>query len=309
MAKKETKKTIQRRAGLFFIKLFTLVCGLVPLGVNIFFGKVFGVMVYWSLRRHRRASIESLSIAFPEISFVARKKLTKKFFIFMVEGGFELLYYLKNADKIKRVVKIKGKRFLDKALARGKGVILVTAHYGNFPLMSLRLAAEGYPVHFVARPMRDKYAEGHFDRLRTQAGVKTISAYPRKACVSGIINALAKNEIVIIQMDQNFGTGGVWVDFFGKLAATPTGPIVLSLRTRAALVPSYISQVQGRKHIVNIFPEEELSLLENKEKTILTNAAKFTKIIEGWIREEPYQWSWIHRRWKSRPPKMNSQKK
>jgi KDO2-lipid IV(A) lauroyltransferase len=121
--------------------------------------------------------------------------------------------------------------------------------------------------------------------------------------VFGIINALAKNEIVIILMDQNFGTGGVWVKFFDKLAATPTGPIILSLRTKAALVPSYIYRKGGKRHGLKIFPEEDLILGKDKNETILFNAANFTKIIEKWIKERPGHWSWVHRRWKSRPPK------
>ncbi|MCF7916703.1 MAG: lysophospholipid acyltransferase family protein [Candidatus Omnitrophica bacterium] len=300
--KKEKKKLLRRKVGLYFIKSLTFLGGKTPIPISRFFGKALGSLAYFVLLRHRRIALNSLAIAFPNYSLIQRKKITKRFFMFMAEGGFELIYYLNNIKKMHQPVKIEGKDNLDKALAKGKGVILITAHYGNFPLMSLRLAAEGYPVNLVARPMRDKYAEAHFHKLRTDAGVKSISVYPRRACVSGIINALANNEIVIILMDQNFGTGGVWVKFFDKLAATSTGPVILSLRTKAALVPSYIYRTEGRKHCLKIFPEEKLISGADKNKTILLNVAKFTKIIEKWIRERPDHWSWIHRRWKSRPP-------
>lgn len=303
MNKKEKSKFLRRKIGFVFIKTCTFLSGIIPLRVSFFLGKILGSLIYLILFHHRKTALESLAEAFPAYSAWQRKKTAKDFFIFMAQGGFELLHYLYHRDKIKGSGKIQGREHLDKALAKGKGVILVTAHYGNFPLMSLRLAVSGYRVNFVARPMRDVYAENHFHKLRTNAGVKSISAYPRRQCVAAIISALAKNEIVIIQMDQNFGTGGVWVDFFGKLAATPTGPIVLSLRTKAALVPGYIRQVKEREHEINIFPEENLLLGKTKEETILINAAKFTKIIESWIKAKPCQWSWVHRRWKSRPPK------
>ncbi len=301
MKKKEKKKILRRKIGLLFIRFFTFVSGKLPLSVNFFLGRIFGNLVYVILSTHRRVAFESLSIAFPDYTKKEKEKIVKSFFRSMVEGGFELLYYLSNTAEIKEAVEIKGKDNLDRALAGGKGVIIVTAHYGNFPLMSLRLAAEGYSVNIVARPMRDKYAEGHFHKLRSNAKVKTISAYPRRACVSGIIKALADNQIVIIQMDQNFGTGGVWVDFFGKLAATPTGPIVLSLRSKAAIITSCIYQSKGRKHLIEIFPEGKLTFAKTKEETILVNAAKLTKIIESWIKMRPNHWSWIHRRWKSQP--------
>jgi KDO2-lipid IV(A) lauroyltransferase len=303
MNKKEKKKLLRRKIGLYFIKTFTFLAGVVPLKVNLFLGKILGSLAYSVLSRHRKIALKSLSIAFPDYSPSKRKRIAKQFFVFIAEGGFELIYYLNNIEKMHQPVKIEGKDNLDQALAKGRGVILVTAHYGNFPLMSLRLAAEGYPVNLVTRPMRDKYAEAHFHKLRTDAGVKNISVYPRRACVFGIINALAKNEIVIILMDQNFGTGGVWVKFFDKLAATPTGPIILSLRTKAALVPSYIYRKGGKRHGLKIFPEEDLILGKDKNETILFNAANFTKIIEKWIKERPGHWSWVHRRWKSRPPK------
>jgi len=112
---------------------------------------------------------------------------------------------------------------------------------------------------------------------------------------------LRNNEIVVIQVDQNFGTGGVWVKFFGKLAATPVGPITLALRTKAAIVPAYMIRESRGKHQLKIFSEKELIVKENKNETILLNAIELTRVIEGWIREFPSQWAWVHRRWKSRP--------
>jgi KDO2-lipid IV(A) lauroyltransferase len=149
--------------------------------------------------------------------------------------------------------------------------------------------------------MRDTKAGSYLHDLRTNAGVKTIYSYPRKACVSSIVKALRDKELVIIQMDQNFGTGGVWVKFFGELAATPVGPIVFALRTGAPVVPVYIYREAKGKHCIKFFPEEELIVTEDKDKTILLNAIKFTRVIESWIRTVPVQWGWIHRRWKSRP--------
>jgi KDO2-lipid IV(A) lauroyltransferase len=106
-----------------------------------------------------------------------------------------------------------------------------------------------------------------------------------------------------MQMDQNFGSSGSWVKFFGKLAATPVGPITLALRTRAALVPAFIYRQDFNRHCLEMSCEEELTITANKDETILLNTIKFSRIIEGWIRRYPWQWGWIHRRWKSPPPK------
>ncbi|MDD3296060.1 MAG: hypothetical protein PHU64_01720 [Candidatus Omnitrophica bacterium] len=297
---KEKKKLLQRRAGWFAIRGFTIFSGVMPLSWNYFLGKVLGSIAYLVVARHRKIALESLEVAFPQTSLRERKKITRDFFVSMAQGSFELLHYLRNLKQLDNI-RIEGKSNLDKALKNQRGVILVTAHLGNFPLLSLKLAKEGYKVYFVTRPMRDEKAGDYLYELRSGAGVNTIFSYPRRECVSGITKALSGNGIVIMQMDQNFGSGGVWVKFFGKLAATPVGPIVLGLRTKASLVPAYIFHEQGFKHGIKIFPEEALEAGESRDHAILLNAVKFTRIIEGWIKEVPNQWSWIHRRWKSRP--------
>jgi len=274
--------------------------GALPLGCNYFLGFVLGTLAYYFILRHRRIALASLGFAFPDKSLAERKKIARDFFVFMAQASFELLYYLRHPEHLHHV-RMEGRKHLDEVLAKGKGVILVTAHIGSFPLLSLKLASEGYPVHFVTRPMRDPRAGDYLHELRTKAGVKTIFSYPRRECVNNIIGALRSNEVVILQMDQNFGTGGVWVKFFGKLAATPVGPISLALRTQAAVVPAYIYRQAKARHCVRIFAEEALTVLADKDETILRNAIHLTRIIEQWIRKHPSQWGWIHKRWKSRP--------
>jgi len=132
-------------------------------------------------------------------------------------------------------------------------------------------------------------------------GIKTIYSQPRKACVENSIRTLRNNELLFIPIDQNFGTGGVFVDFFGKKAATATGPVVLALRTKAAVIPCFIVRQKDDTH--KIIFEESLNLEEGRtfQETIIINIQKLTDIIESYIRKYPAEWGWIHRRWKSRP--------
>ena len=297
---KEKKKALRRKLGWYALKVFASLNKVLPLGLNYFIGNVLGSLAYLVLGRHRKIALNSLSTAFPEMSLKEKKKITHFFFVFMAQGTFELLSFIKNTHYLEDTC-IEGRENLEVALKEKKGVLLLTAHLGNFPLMLFKLAHEGFPINVVARPMRDKYTDSYINDLRTRGGIKTILSYPRKVCVSGIINALRNNEIVAIQMDQNFGTGGVWVKFFNKLAATPIGPITFALRTKSLIVPAYIVREGRGKHRIKILPKEELIVKDDKDETLLLNAIKFTRIIEGWIREFPYQWAWVHRRWKSRP--------
>jgi len=298
---RELRKTLARRIGWFFLRIFIEINGSFSLGWSYALGKWLGSFACAVIPHQRKIAAESLRVAFPAATLKERNKITRDFFVFMAQSAFELLYFLRHTDKLGGVI-IKGRENLDNALKAGNGIILVTAHMGNFPLMSLKLAQEGYKVNFVTRPMRDEKAGDYLFKLREEVGVKSIFSHPRKECISGIIKALRNNEIVIMQMDQNFGSGGVWVKFFGKLAATPVGPITLGLRTGAKLVPAYIYREAFAKHCIEVLPQEELIETENKDETILKNTITFSRIIEGWIRKFPEQWGWIHRRWKSSPP-------
>jgi KDO2-lipid IV(A) lauroyltransferase len=218
----------------------------------------------------------------------------------MAHSGLEVFYFLKNQHRL-NAVRLEGRQYLEDALRQGRGVIGVSAHLGNFPLMALKLAKEGYPVNVILRPLRDPQIGECIYNMCAQGGVKTILSYPREEVVANTIKALRNKELIIVQMDQNFGTGGVWVDFFGKLAATPVGPIVFSLRTKAVLLPIYIIREGIGRHCIKILPPLTLERTSDVRETILLSAAKITKIIEGWIRQNPEHWFWIHRRWKSRP--------
>ena len=244
---KEKKKILGRNIAWFFLKIFVFINGTFSLGWSYFLGRILGSIAYCIVGPHRKTSLDNLAIAFPEATLKERKRITRNFFVFMSQSSFELLYFLKNPDNLKNI-HIRGRENLDKALEGKNGVIIVTAHMGNFPLMSLKLAKVGYPVYFVTRPMRDERVGSYLHNLRTNAGVRTIFSYPRKECVASIIRTLRSNGIIIMQMDHNFGSSGIWVKFFGKLAATPVGPITLALRTKANLVPAYIYRQDEGKH-------------------------------------------------------------
>jgi len=293
-------KIIKRKAAWLALKGCVSLSKTLPLSWNYAIANTLGNLAYLMIKRHRKIALNSLSIAFPKMSLKEKKKIARFCFAFMAQSTFELLSFVKNPSHLKNI-RLEGRENLEKALERKKGVLLLTAHLGNFPLMLFKLAKEGYPINIVARPMRDKNTDSYVNNLRTDVGVKTIFSYPRKACVSSILKALRSNEIVMIQMDQNFGTGGVWVKFFDKLAATAVGPVTLALRTKAAVVPVYMVREGRGRHQLNIFPAEELIIKKDKDEAILLNVIKFTRIIENWIRRFPFQWAWVHRRWKSRP--------
>ncbi|MBL7132213.1 MAG: lysophospholipid acyltransferase family protein [Candidatus Omnitrophica bacterium] len=297
---KKTKRFVTRWIGFISFRLFAFISAKLPLTVSYFIGRIIGKLFNLPVTRYRKVALESLAIAFPQKSINERRQIAKESIVMVIQGGLELLYFYRNTQRLTDV-RIEGREYLDAALKSNKGVVGVTAHFGNFPLMLLKLAKEGYSVNTLLRPMRDPKAGDYVYNLCKGAGIGTIFSYPRREVVNGTISALRDNEIVLIQMDQNFGTGGVWVDFFGRLAATPVGPIVFASRTEATILPIYIVREGVGKHCIKILPPQPLEKTDNRDETILLSAIKITKIIESWIKAHPSQWAWIHRRWKSRP--------
>jgi len=302
MDTKKFRKSISRFAAWFGLNICSLIVKVIPSGFLYAFAKNIAALAYVFALKQKKIALDSLNIAFGrEKSRQEIEKIAKDCFTYMAKSAVELMFFFDKPHILRQRVEIIGRQNLDKALIRGGGVILVSAHFGNFPLLLGRLAQEGYKVGGIMRPMRDAKVEKIFLEKRERFGVKTIYSQPRNECVNNTIAALRNNELVFIPIDQNFGTGGVFVNFFGEKAATATGPVILAQRTGAAIIPCFIIREPDDKH--KIIFEAELELLEGKDpqEAILINIQRLTDIIESYIRRYPAEWGWIHRRWKSKP--------
>jgi KDO2-lipid IV(A) lauroyltransferase len=302
MDSKKIRTSISRFAARIGLNICSLIVKVIPASCLYVFAKNIAALAYIFAVKQRKLALGSLNIAFgKEKSRQEIEKIARDCFMYMAKSAVELMFFFDKPNVLKERVQIRGRQNLDKALTAGKGVILVSAHFGNFPLLLGRLAVEGYKPAGIMRPMRDAKVEKIFFEKREKFGVKTIYSQPRNECVNNTIGALRNNELVFIPIDQNFGTGGVFVNFFGQKAATATGPVILAQRTKAALIPCFIIRQPDDRHII-IF-EPELGLIEGKDTqdTISINIQRLTDIIEAYIRKYPAEWGWIHRRWKSKP--------
>ncbi|MCK9572326.1 MAG: lysophospholipid acyltransferase family protein [Candidatus Omnitrophica bacterium] len=299
-------KTIRRffsRCGAWVgIQLCSLIVMVIPQRCLYAFARGAAKLAYFFAIRHRNLALESLNVAFgKEKSPEEIKKIAKDCFVDIAKGAVELMFFFDKPHLLDKMVDIVGKEYLDNALAKGKGVILVSAHFGNFPLLLGRLAVAGYKAGGIMKPMHDAKMEEIFRKKRAKYGVRTIYSQPRNTCVNETIQALRNNELIFIPIDQNFGTGGIFVNFFGQKAATATGPVILARRTNAALVVCFIIRHADNRHTIIFEPEVELEDAPDSHQAVLINIQKLTDIIELYIRKYPAHWGWIHRRWKSKP--------
>ncbi|MCM8799807.1 MAG: lysophospholipid acyltransferase family protein [Candidatus Omnitrophica bacterium] len=295
-------KASRRLLGWIAIIFCSLIIRFIPYSLISCLSKIIAELGYYLAGRHRKIALESLKIAFgKEKGFSEIKRIAKKSFRLMAQNGLEFLFLIQNPKLIRSKVSFEGKEHLEKALAKGRGVILLTAHFGNFPLMMARLSLEGYPIYGIMRRMRDERTEKLFYSKRTHLGINTIYSKPAKICVEKSLRVLRENKLLCIQLDQNFGTAGIFVDFFKRKAATATGPVVLALRTKASILPCFILHNQDSTYRIVFEPEYKIKLTKNFSEAVLINIQELTSLIESYIRRYPEEWSWIHRRWKTQP--------
>jgi len=204
---------------------------------------------------------------------------------------------LRKEGEIHELVSLEGEEHLRRALARGRGVVLLTAHYGNWEMVGAKLAACGYPLNVLARQQRDAVTTRLVDGIRQSCGMRVLAA--RNGDSRVILACLRRGEIVGFLADQNAGRRGIFVDFFGRAASTFAGAALFALRTKAAVVPVFGLRNRDNTHTARLLPEVELIQTGSVRRDVEANTAAFTRLIEHQIRSRPGLWFWLHDRWRT----------
>jgi len=262
-------------------------------------GSALGDVIFWCVPQYRTVARRNLAAAFGwdagRVEVVARQ-------VFL-NIGKTLIEFLRlpvlSPAAIRQVCQLEGLEHVREGLAAGRGVLLVTAHYGNWELVAARLVVEGVRLHVVVRDADDPVTNGIINGIRERCGYRVI---PRPSAPRGVLAALRRNEVVAMLIDQNTIEGGEFVPFFGRLAATVSGPAVLALRTGAAVIPGFVSRRADDTHVGVISPPAPLPRAGDRETGIRELTAHLTALIEAQVRADPTQWFWIHDRWRHRPP-------
>ena len=257
-------------------------------------------IIYLVHRKLRRVGRRNLELVFPEKSRRERAKILRGVFTSLGRQLAEVCLYRRyTRENVSKIVVYEGFENYERALARGKGVLFLTAHLGAWELSAFAHSLYGYPLGVLMRPLDNPYLDRLAREYRTLHGNKTVD----KDFARGLIAAMRKGETVGVLMDTNMiASQGVFVDFFGIQACTASGIARVALRTDAAVVPGFtIWDPMLKKYRLRFDPAAKLIRTGDTEADVLANTALFTKIIEDYVRRYPDQWLWVHRRWKTRP--------
>lgn len=283
------------------IRTLNLVGRVTPRSALAPMGRCLGMAAYHGMRRYRTVALANLRRAYGQewderkIEAVARESF-RHLGVTLVE--FFLRQPGISAEDALREVRFDGEEHYAEVLRRGKGGILVTAHYGNWEMMGPRLALTGMKISGISRTADDPGLEQMITSIRTRTGFTNI---PRREAPRKGLATLRRNEILAVLLDQNTLEGGLFVPFFGYPASTASGPARFALQTGAALLPTFCIREADGTHVMRAWPPIYPEATGDKTADVYRLTAEVTRVIELQIRERPELWCWLHNRWKLQP--------
>ncbi len=256
-------------------------------------GLAWALCLLWFdiLRIRRQVVLNNIQIAFPEMTDKQRRQMARRSLwhlgMNMVEYSF---FPFLSKENIGQLFDVEGKEHIDKELAKGRGVLMLTLHMGNGDLACCALALFGFPVVMVSKFFKLKWLNDLWFGMREKLGVLFIP--PRNSSYA-LLKGLKNKKMVIIPLDQFTGPPiGVRTTFFGKETGTAAGLSVMTERSGAPVVPIYTWRRLDGRHVLVFLPAIEVEG-SAEEMTQAYNA-----VLEEIIRLHPEQWMWLHRRWK-----------
>lgn len=302
MAKKKERFPVRKffyrlryRIGEYCLRGFVSILPWIPRRLVQLFTSAVARLTFALLWKYRKRMEENLSMAMGAefITRERRRAVVWRAWRNFAQGMYETTCTVHSSkEKICAAVAFEGEGHLQQALARGKGVIALSAHLGNFTMIGARLAAAGYPFSVVVKQPKDQRFARLIDRYRAVLDIKTISAKPRREAARQILKGLRRNEVILLIADE-FKSGGVEVEFLGRTASAPRGPVTLALRTGAAVLPTFVTRDHEDRLTLHIGAEIELIKTGDLQAELAANAALFTGRLEAMVRRYPDQWNWL----------------
>jgi len=279
-----------------------LMCSLPLAFLPVTAGELFGLVLYhlWKGRRELATDNLKRSVALHALSLPhSPEEVIREHFKNLGRSFIEIIkiYYGRGRTILEKTV-IKGIDNFEKARARGKGVLIITGHCGNWELLAILASYKVAPTSVVVRPLNNPYLNAFLQTARSRFGNRIID---KKGALRAILATLKNGGNVGILMDQAvLAEEGFVIDFLGRGAWTSKVPAMIARKTAAAVVPAFIRR-EGKGHEISIYPEVTLSSLSDYEHAVREDTQRFSRFIEDYIRQNPSQWLWVHRRWKRVP--------
>ncbi len=291
------RKRLERAAGRIGLRLVVGPVRMMPLPVARAFGRGLGGVLFHSLGRYRRVALKNLALIYGDLPEAERARMARAVFRHFGEMAAEFVKLPQlDRDAIERLTRVEGEENLCRAFEAGKGVLLITGHFGNWEFLGRLLSTHGYPLNVVARDARDPAATKFLADTREGNGAQVLY---RGSSARAVLQCLKKNQIVALLPDQN--AADVVVPFLGQPTGTVDGPAVLHLRTGAPLLFSWCARTPDDRFQITFEPPEVVTPTGDHAADIARVMTLINARLEAQIRRSPTQWLWLHDRWKASP--------
>lgn len=262
--------------------------------------RLLAIIFYFTKIPTRQQVIENLQHVKPGRSWISYQFDTLKVFTTVNANYYDMLR-LRSVDRdiFDKLLEVTGREHLDRALEKGKGVIVVSAHLGNFSVVGKYPASIGIRSAIIAERVNPPGLFNYMVRLRSASGIDIIP--PGREAITPIIRLLRSNGVLLVAGDRDVSRQGIDVTFFGEPASLPAGPALLAMRTGAALIPAYTVRTSSRRSVVYILPPLTLVKTRDREGDLKTNVQIIANALEKMISHDPTQWGVLQRVWGTPP--------
>jgi KDO2-lipid IV(A) lauroyltransferase len=301
--KKKKKKNSLFRDWLDYLALRVLVFFLYMFDIetNLNFACFLGRLLWKHYHRGRRRALENLRTSFPEKSEHWLRETGQRSFEHIAMLAIDVLFTPRLVKKYnwRDYSRYKNTERAKWLMQEGRGLLMVAAHYSNFEIIGYLMGLFGFNIYSIARPLDNKFISDYLYGVRKRAGQRIID---KKGAAELMEKITSNGATLCFIADQDAGRKGIFVDFFGRKASTYKSIGLLAITYNVPIVVGYRRRIDNRFFFeigVNriIFPEE----WADKDNQLEWITAEYTKAIEEFVREDPSQYWWLHRRWKHRP--------
>jgi KDO2-lipid IV(A) lauroyltransferase len=271
-----------------------------PLSISLWIGRVVGMGMYHLHPKRKKIAYSNIKAAFSSTKTPSELKgILKSAYLKHGQNIIENASMGRmSIEYLKKYVTMDHAEYLEEAGARGKGMIFLTSHFGNWDISGLKAGQLGYGMHALYRPFKNKHIDGLIAASREKLGCKMIG---RGMGIRHMIRALRDGGVLGMVADQDAGKAGVYVDLLGRPASHAIGTSKIARDTGASIVPSYIVRQNGPYHDIKIEKPFTVSKTDDKDRDIKEALEKYAAGLEKNISKYPDEWMWGYTRWKSTP--------
>jgi len=283
------------------VRILVVFLSLFNIETNLGFARFLGRLLWKYYHRGRQRALDNLRASFPEKSEEWIWQTGRRSFENLVMLTIDVLFTPRLVSKHnwRHYSRYNHAEYVKWLMKERKGLLMVTGHYGNFEIIGYLMGLFGFDIYSVARPLDNKYLNRYLYGVRQRRGLKLID---KKGAAQLMPEITRTGSTLGFIADQDAGKKGIFVDFFGRKASTYKSVGLLAVTYNLPIVAGYCRRIDNRfffefKPTRLIFPQE----WADKENPVEWITAEYTKAIEGFVREDPTQYWWLHRRWKTQP--------